>query len=1023
MAGIPDATVDEIRAASDIVDVIGERVQLKKQGRRFLGLCPFHTEKSPSFSVNSDDGFYYCFGCLDADEPVWTRRGLLPIREVVVGDRVLGIDGAEEVVTETIPKRGSVLALHLASFRRDPLVLTPDHTCMVVRGAEAVRAVPMLYRDARRGLRFQSRKTSYRRDRPVEVAEVRADAVEPGDYVLFPVIPAAGRTSEPLAAVRRPVPELVAVGEHVVRRGPRPVRVDSLPVDEQMARLYGLWLAEGSVYRGGVRWSFHSDEGSLAAEVVAALRDRLGLAATVHVRPEKTICEVTCSNTHLAALVPMWFGRGTGGKSVPAEALWWPRAVQNALLDAYAYAAGDGTRTGERSVLATSISADLVRGLYAVAVQAGRPVSLSRGPHATTAGHPIWALSLRAKDNADSFYFARDGVEHYWCRVGAVEALGGERDVVDINVTGSRTFTTKLGAVHNCKSTGDVFTFVRETEGVGFVDAVRLLAARAGIAIPEDNNPAADRQGTLHAALRFAAGYYVEQLRDAGGKRARDYLAERAFTKEAVVAFGIGYAPAGWDALATAAVAAGFDADVLEHVGLVKRRESGGIYDVFRDRLVFPILSPIGKVLGFAGRILPGSPTASADYTPAKYLNTPETEIYHKSRVLFGMKQAKRAIRAQSEAVVVEGHADVVALWQAGVENVVAASGTALTAQQLASLAGLGVKRVVLLFDADEAGQGAARKGVETALDAGLTPYAVSLPDGADPDSFVRTFGADAFRAVLADERRDFVDFLVLGARRQGLFDTPEGKREAVDRVVSALARLRDPILAEEYLRRAARALDVYDPDLRREVDRAADLRTRSSDAGEARGPQPMRVVDVARQKDPSEPASVVAVVVRPKEETLMRLMLHEGVPMVEHVMTRMGVDEFTEGASRETVEALLQQHAAGAVDAAPFVRGAFGPGVQALASRVLAQQHDVSDNWGRAGVIVPGEDARPFVVATDAMKRLKDDRLVEAVEAAMRRMAVAEAAGGSVDAIQTEIGQLNEIRRQIARGEFLDWQ
>lgn len=574
-----------------------------------------------------------------------------------------------------------------------------------------------------------------------------------------------------------------------------------------------------------------------------------------------------------------------------------------------------------------------------------------------------------------------------------------------------------------CKATGDVFAFVRETEGVGFVDAVRLLAARAGIAIPEDDNPAADRQGTLHAALRFAAGYYVEQLREPSGKRARDYLAERAFTKEAVVAFGIGYAPAGWDALATVAVAAGFDADVLEHVGLVKRRESGGIYDVFRDRLVFPILSPIGKVLGFAGRILPGSPTASADYVPAKYLNTPETEIYHKSRVLFGMKQAKRAIRAQSEAVVVEGHADVVALWQAGVENVVAASGTALTAQQLGSLAGLGVKRVVLLFDADEAGQGAARKGVETALDAGLTPYAVSLPDGADPDSFVRTFGADAFRAVLADERRDFVDFLVLGARRAGLFDTPEGKREAVDRVVAALARLRDPILAEEYLRRAARALDVYDPDLRREVDRAVDLRARA----QSPEPQPMRVVDVARQADALSAAppaaSVVAVVVRPKEETLMRLMFHEGVPMVEHVMTRMGLDEFTEGAPREAVEALLAQHAAGAVDAAPFVRGAFGPGVQALASRVLAQQHDVSDNWSRAGVVVPGEDARPFVVATDAMKRLKDDRLVEAVEAAMRRMAVAEAAGESVAEIQGEVGQLNEIRRQIARGEFLDWE
>ncbi|HEX8299287.1 MAG TPA: DNA primase [Rubricoccaceae bacterium] len=584
-----------------------------------------------------------------------------------------------------------------------------------------------------------------------------------------------------------------------------------------------------------------------------------------------------------------------------------------------------------------------------------------------------------------------------------------------------------------CKKTGDVFSFVQETEGVGFLDAVRLLAARAGIALPEENSPAADRQGTLHAALRFAAGYFVEQLRNDAGKRARAYLAERAFTKEAVLAFGLGFAPEGWDGLATAATAAGFDPDVLEAVGLVRRRENGGIYDVFRDRLVFPILSPIGKVLGFAGRILPDSRTASADYTPAKYLNTPETEVYHKSRVLFGMKQAKRAIRASGEAIVVEGHADVVALWQAGVENVVAASGTALTAQQLDSLARAGTTRVVLLFDADSAGQSAARKGVETALDAGLTPYCVNLPDGADPDSFVRTFGSDAFRTVLRDERRSFVDFLVLSARRDGLFETPEGKREAVDRVVSAVARVQDSILAEEYVRRAARALDVVEPEIRREVD----LRSRRPSA-----PEPaMRSVDVRRtRQDPaiipnevgvsSDPGGAVAIV-RPKEETLLRLMLHVGIPMVEHVMTRMGLDEFSEGAARETVEVLLAQFEAGAVDAQPFLRGAHGTAVQELVGRILAPQHDVSQNWSRAGIVVPGEDAEPFAVATGAMRRLKMERLLDAVEDARRRLLAAERSGpdGSdgdsgpaVAAIQAEIVGLNRLRQQIERGDFLTW-
>lgn len=561
-----------------------------------------------------------------------------------------------------------------------------------------------------------------------------------------------------------------------------------------------------------------------------------------------------------------------------------------------------------------------------------------------------------------------------------------------------------------CKSTGDVFTFVRETEGVGFLDAVRLLAGRAGIALPEETSPAADRQGALHAALRYAAGFYVEQLRGDAGKRARAYLAERQFTREAVLAFGIGYAPDGWDGLATAATAAGFDADTLEAVGLVKRRDNGGIYDVFRDRLVFPILSPIGKVLGFAGRILPDSRQATADFTPAKYLNTPETEIYHKGRVLFGMKQAKRAIRAEGEAVVVEGHADVVALWQAGVEHVVAASGTALTAAQLDLLARIDVKRVVLLFDADAAGQGAARKGIETALDAGLTPYAVSLPDGADPDSFVRTFGADAFRAVLADERRDFVEFLVAGARREGLFETPEGKREAVDRVVSALARVSDPILAEEYVRRAARALDVYEEDLRREIKRY-----RSTDYAEVRKSK-ITKVDIDSIVESSGVRSATASY----EGELIRLMLIKGDVIVIEVLSQIAISDFTEGISRDVVNKIYNQHKYENVSKMAFMKGDYGMEMQNFVSSLVMFEYDVSDNWNRLVSTKIEMDKNPTKTVEKTINRLKMIRVVEAVVIAKERLRIAEEQGEDISTILNEIVGLNRIQSQFERGNFL---
>ncbi len=565
-----------------------------------------------------------------------------------------------------------------------------------------------------------------------------------------------------------------------------------------------------------------------------------------------------------------------------------------------------------------------------------------------------------------------------------------------------------------CRRGGDVFKFVEEIEGVGFLDAVRLLADRAGIEVTEEGaGPEADRKGTLHAALRFAAGFYFDQLKGEAGQRGMAYLKNRGFTKEAVIAFGIGVAPDAWDALTTAATEAGFKPDVLEDVGLAKARQGGGgHYDVFRDRLMFPILSPIGKVLGFGGRILPDTTTGSDDYQPAKYVNSPETEIYHKSRVLYGMKQAKRAIRTEREAIVVEGYADVVSLWQAGVRNAVAASGTALTRDQMDLLGRLDVQRVILLFDADAAGQGAARKGIDVALDAGIAPYVVVLPEGADPDSFVRQFGADAFRRYLADERLDFVGFLVQRARASGALASPEGKSAAIREMLGTIRRLTDSIQAGEYLRKASEALGVYETDLRRQFD------------GVKPPPPPRRFEEpppeVADALYASEPA---VVVVRPEEVLLLRLMLAHKEPMVEHVLTRMGLDEFSPGAAREAVQALIDQFTAGAIDPAPFVRGDYGEAARTLVTESIVEKHSLSDNWtSKVGVAVPDRDGEPFAAATSAMRLLKLDRVQEAVEAAMREMQVRSRAGEEITDLQGHVNELNELRRQIERGEFMEW-
>ena len=576
-----------------------------------------------------------------------------------------------------------------------------------------------------------------------------------------------------------------------------------------------------------------------------------------------------------------------------------------------------------------------------------------------------------------------------------------------------------------CKKGGDLFKFVEEIEGVGFLDAVRLLADRAGIEVGEEEGEreAASEREAMHTALRFAAGFYFDQLKQPSGRRALDYLKQRGFTKETIKAFGIGYAPDRWDALLQTATKAGYKADVLEAVGLIKRRQSGdGHYDVFRDRLMFPILKRSGQVLGFGGRILPGSQQESEDYTPAKYINTPETPVYHKSDVLFGLKQAKLEIRRAEEVIVVEGYADVVSLYQAGIRNVVASSGTALTGGQVRSVAEL-ARTAVLIYDADAAGVNAALKGIETVLRAGLAVYVVALPEGSDPDSFVRQFGDEggaAFRRYVDEHRQDFVGFIAARARAEGLLDSPEGKAEAAQRLLAAVALVRDPIAQDEYLLRAAAELGVPDATLRPQLRRRLDTRR---DGRPASGPPPAPPPEEGAGGRPATPQAPPPVIMRPEEAVLLRLMLEHGAPMVEHILTRMGLDEFSEGVVRETVGHLVAQYERDAVTSEPFLRGDHGEAVQRLSAEVLTERHALSENWQRRiGISVPGLDAQPFEAAVSAMRLLKLDRVEEAIEAVKRKVFVADQQGGDLTALLQQQDALNALKRQIEQGAFLAW-
>ena len=364
-----------------------------------------------------------------------------------------------------------------------------------------------------------------------------------------------------------------------------------------------------------------------------------------------------------------------------------------------------------------------------------------------------------------------------------------------------------------CGVGGDHLTLIQEAERVPFVDAFRRLAEMAGVELEDGpaSTPADGPADRRRRALAFAARFYHGELGSgAAGRPAREYLRARGFGTGVLRAFYVGYAPTRSDRpgggptpLAAAAAAGGVALDDLVAAGLVREsRRGGGHYDVFRGRVVFPVLDPVrGHVLGFAGRRLDRPGAVPDDHRP-KYVNTSEACGYEKKRALFGLYQARRAAFGAGETVLVEGYADVLALRQAGVENVVAAGGTAFTGEQARALHKLG-ERVLVVYDGDAAGQGGAADAVRTALGAGLRPRVVTLPPGEDPASFLAGAAEVADAQTALDARStDGVDF-VYRAVRSGR-ETVEGHLEALRAVVEALGGVADPLTREVYLHRVA---------------------------------------------------------------------------------------------------------------------------------------------------------------------------------------------------------------------------
>jgi DNA primase len=503
-----------------------------------------------------------------------------------------------------------------------------------------------------------------------------------------------------------------------------------------------------------------------------------------------------------------------------------------------------------------------------------------------------------------------------------------------------------------CGKGGDVFTFVKEYEGIQFMDAVRRLAERAKITLEFENNPAAQQARHIKDVLlqiheQITTRWQSALANEAGGEIARDYLKKRGVSPDAVKLFRLGYAPDAWDDTVNWAKSKAHDFATVAQAGLIIQKEgTDRYYDRFRGRLIFPICDDQGRVIGFSGRVLSG------DEKTAKYVNSPETPIFTKGRVFFGLDKSKRPLLDSQTAIICEGQLDLISCYMGGVQNVVAPQGTALTPDHARILKRY-VEEVVLCFDADNAGQNAVVRSLDALLAAGLAIRVASVPNGKDPDEFIKTQGGDAFREVISGAEGFFDWYL---KRLSAVNDTrsDKGRLTVIREFGEALLKTNNAVLIDTYAQKTALRLGVAPDSVRAEFKKHRPAApTRADDE------PPLDAIDETPLAPPSAQELQLLKILLAHDDLMHIASEHLQLDWIVHPVVQRIITRKLSDAPPSSTAMLASLHD--------------DPASQSLLTEVLADEHAVPE---------------PEKQIVDVLKHLRDDALTRELEQLRRSLA-----------------------------------
>lgn len=556
-----------------------------------------------------------------------------------------------------------------------------------------------------------------------------------------------------------------------------------------------------------------------------------------------------------------------------------------------------------------------------------------------------------------------------------------------------------------CHVGGNAFKFLMEFKSISFIEAVEEVAESVGITIQKEDSISGELKNELETYYEInvtAARFFSDNLlKNSAGKIAAEYLSKRNLKQSTQKIFGLGYALSGWDEFVNLAKANNIDLEMANKLGLIDKKDGGGYYDKFRDRIIFPIFSTNGRVIGFGGRIL------QKNTETAKYLNSPESPVYQKRRSLYGLYHAKDEIRKLDKAILVEGYMDLISLYQFGVKNVVASSGTALTEEQ-AQLLSRFTKNLVVLFDADAAGQNAAMRSIEILLKHDFEIKILSLPKGEDPDTFINKNGKEAFEEVL-QKAQSFLDYQSSRYEAMGWFADASKQTEAIRELVKSIALVNDELKRTILIKNIARKFrlreNLIETELGKELNKNFSRDLRSSKALSARTQEKIDKVIVEDQKENS------------LEKEFIKLLFEGNEEVIGYILDNVPPEDFKTDKFRYIAEIICEAYKKNIVSPSAYIEKIDDPEIKNYILNLTMKEESISEKVWEEYVSDERRNHNLIRYTYDTLKRYRLQFFDEQIRNTNEQMSKAENESQQLLLLK-KLKELNEERKEFLNSE-----